>query len=61
MSCLASAKEAIPQRDEISAAIAGAANISGIGSATIDIQQLKSEHFGFAQFRKAFEVQLSAN
>lgn len=60
MSYFASAKEAIQQRDEISATVASAANISGIGSAAMDIHQLKSEHFGFVPFKKTFEVRKSA-
>ncbi|XP_031383738.1 NAC domain-containing protein 75 isoform X2 [Punica granatum] len=55
MSCSASNKEVIPQQDEISAAVASAANISGFSSATMDIQQLKTEHFGFVPFRKTFD------
>ncbi|KAK4782847.1 hypothetical protein SAY86_007221 [Trapa natans] len=50
----ASAKEAMLQRDEISAASIG--NIAGMGSAAMDIQQMKSEHFAFSPFKKSFEV-----
>ncbi|KAK4755589.1 hypothetical protein SAY87_009346 [Trapa incisa] len=50
----ASAKETMPQRDEISAASTG--NMAGIGSGAMDIQQIKSEHFGFTPFKKSFEV-----
>lgn len=60
MSYLASNKEEIRQGDEISAAVASAASISGFSSDTMDIQQLKSENFGLIPFRKTFnEVHLS--
>lgn len=47
-----SSKELIPQRDELSGAGVGAT----ISSYTaLDIQQLKSDHFSFAPFRKNFD------
>ncbi|KAJ9688277.1 hypothetical protein PVL29_014131 [Vitis rotundifolia] len=47
-----SSKEVIPQRDELSAAGVGAAISS---YSPLDIQQLKSDHFSFAPFRKSFD------
>ena len=48
-----SSKELIPQRDELSGAGVGAA-ISSY-TTTLDIQQLKSDHFSFVPFRKSFD------
>ncbi|KAK9266625.1 hypothetical protein L1049_003577 [Liquidambar formosana] len=47
-----SSKEVIPQRDELSSA-GVAATISSYS--TMDMQQLKSDHFSFAPFRKSFD------
>lgn len=51
-------KEVISRTDEISGSAvitAVTAAISSYGTATTDIQQLKSEHFGFIPFRKGFD------
>nr|UBT01621.1 NAC transcription factor 17 [Litchi chinensis] len=47
-----SSKEMIPHRDEVSGAAVAAA-ISSYG--TMDMQQLKSDHFSFVPFRKSFD------